>query len=156
MDEKVRISFQIEIPNLDEDIDITSSIRKEINDYIKRLIPQINIVDLEDWNLLICINIRSTNGIGVFKRVSRYPSDKEFEITISLTIPNEDEAIYGLSKVKEGFYFPLNEKKFYLLEPNFKNYSNLYQYILESSKRAIDLAFNQGFTCNGKRIKKTN
>lgn len=154
MDEKVRVLFQIEIPNLDEDIN-TSSIRKELNDYIKGFIPQINIVDLGDWNLLILINIRSTNGIGVFKRARRYPSDKEFEFCISLTIPNEDEAIYGLSKVKDGFYFPLNEKNFYLLEPNFKNYSNLYEYVLDSSKRAIDLAFNQGFTCNGKRIKKT-
>lgn len=124
--------------------------------FLRKINSSGNIIDLEDWNLLILINIRSTNGIGVFKRARRYPSDKEFEISISLTIPNEDEAIYGLSKVKDGFYFPLNEKKFYLLEPNFKNYSNLYEYVLDSSKRAIDLAFKQGFTCNGKRIKKTN
>lgn len=155
MDEKVRVLLPIEIPNLDKDVDI-SSIEQELNNYVKGLLPQINVIDLGDWNLLILINIRSTNGIGVFKRAGRYPSDKEFEISISLAIPNEDEAIYGLSKVKEGFYFPLNEKKFYLLEPNFKNYSNLYEYVLDSSKRAIDLAFNQGFTCNGKRIKKTN
>lgn len=155
MDEKVRVLLPIEIPNLDKDVDI-SSIEQELNNYVKGLLPQINVIDLGDWNLLILINIRSTNGIGVFKRAGRYPSDKEFEISISLAIPNEDEAIYGLSKVKEGFYFPLNEKKFYLLEPNFKNYSNLYEYVLDSAKRAIDLAFNQGFTCNGKRIKKTN
>ena len=51
-----------------------------------------------------------------------------------------------------GFYVPLNNNNFYVLEPNFENYSNLYGYILESSKLAIDLAFTKGISCNGKKI----
>lgn len=152
MDEKVRVLLPTEIPNLDEDVDITS-IAQGLNDYVKALIAQINIQDLDEWNLLILVNARYTNGVGVFKRARRYPSDKEFEISISITIPNDDEAPYGLSKVKDGFYMPLNDKNFYILKPHFENYHNLYQYIFESSKHAINLAFNQGFTCNGKKIK---
>ena len=37
---------------------------------------------------------------------------------------------------------------------NSTNGYNLYHYILESAKQAIDAAFTYGFTCNGKRIKK--
>ncbi|MDR2905921.1 MAG: immunity 9 family protein, partial [Helicobacteraceae bacterium] len=108
MDEKVRVLLPTEIPNLDEDVDITS-IAQGLNDYVKALIAQINIQDLDEWNLLILVNARYTNGVGVFKRARRYPSDKEFEISISITIPNDDEAPYGLSKVKDGFYMPLND-----------------------------------------------
>jgi hypothetical protein len=152
MDEKVRVLMPIEIPNLDEDVDITA-IWRELNSYVKALIPQINIQDLGDWNLLILVNSRATNGIGFFKRLRRYPSDKEFEISISISIPDDKQAHYGLAKVKESYYLPLNDKNFYILSPHFENYHNLYQYILENSKRAIDLAFTHGFTCNGKKIK---
>ena len=152
MDEKVRVLMPIEIPRLDEDVDM-ASIRRELNDYVKALIPQINIQDLGDWNLLVLVNSRATSGIGVFKRARRFPSDNEFEISISISIPDDEQAPYGLSKAKEGFYIPLNDINFYILKPYFENYHNLYQYILESSKRAIDLVFTQGFTCNGKKIK---
>ena len=152
MDEKIKVFLQIEIPRLNEDVDI-ASIRQRLNDHVKSLIPIINIQDLMDWSLLIWVTFRSTNGIGVFKRARRYSSDKEFEFSISVTIPNDNQALYGLSKVKEAFYTPLNDKNFYILKFNFENYNNLHEYILESSKLAIDLAFTKGITCNGKKIK---
>ena len=154
MDEKVKVSLQIEIPRLSEDVDI-DSVRKRLNEYVKSVISGINVTDLEDWRLLIRVTLRSTNGIGVFKWAMRYPSDKEFEFSISVAIPNEKKALYGVSKkVEEAFYVQLNDKNFYVLEPNFENYSNLYEYILESSKLAIHLAFTKGISCNGKKIKK--
>ena len=151
MDKKVRVLMPIEIPRLDNDVDI-ESIKKELNNYIKTLVQNVNIQDLGDWNLLISVVSRSTNKIGVFKRVKRYPSDKEFEISISVPIPNDEQAKYGLTKVKDSYYLPLNVSNFHALNPNIEDYSNLYQYILESSKRAIELAFIHGFTCNGKKI----
>ncbi len=102
MDDKVKVLLQIEIPRLNEDVDI-ASIRKILNEYVKSLIPRINIQDLKDWSLLIWVACRSTNGIGVFKRARCYPSDKEFEFSISVTIPDDNQASYGLSKVKEAF-----------------------------------------------------
>ena len=70
----VKVLLQIEIPRLSEDVDIVS-IRKILNEYVTSLIPRINIQDLKDWSLLIWVAFRSTNGIGVFKRARRYPSD---------------------------------------------------------------------------------
>ena len=151
MDEEVKVCLQIEIPRLSEDVDI-DSVREELNEYVKSVISEINVADLEDWRLLIRVTLRATNGIGVFKRAMRYPSDKEFEFSISVTIPNDTEALYGISKVNEAFYIPLNDKNFYVLEPNFKIYNNLYEYILENSKLAIDMAFTKGIVCNGKRL----
>lgn len=92
-------------------------------------------------------------GIGIFKRAKRFPSNKEFEISISIPVPNLEEARYGISDMT-GIYIPLNIKNFYILSPCFSKYDNLYHYILESAKQAIDAAFTYGFTCNGKRIKK--
>lgn len=152
MKEKIRVLMPTEIPHIDEEVD-TNTIEQELNNYAQALIPRINLQDLDDWRLLIMVNSRATNGIGFFKRSRRYPSDKEFEVSISIGIPSDEQAQYGLARVKEAFYHPLNEKNFYILEPEFENYRNLYHYILESAKRAIDLAFNKGFTCNGKKIK---
>ena len=60
MDDKVKVLLQIEIPRLNEDVDI-ASIRKILNEYVKSLIPRINIQDLKDWSLLIWVAYRSTN-----------------------------------------------------------------------------------------------
>ena len=131
MDEEVKVCLQVEIPRLREDVNI-DSVREELNEYVKSIIWGINIADLEEWKLLIRVTLRATNGIGVFKRAMRYPSDKEFEFSISVAIPNEKEVSYGVSKkVEEAFYVPLNNNNFYVLEPNFENYSNLYEYIGE-------------------------
>ena len=151
MNEKIRVSLQIEIPQLNEYVDI-NSIRQRLNDYVNFSASYVNVQVLIDWKLLIRVTFRYTNGIGVFKRAIRYPSDKEFEFSISVTIPNDTEALYGISKVNEAFYIPLNDKNFYVLEPNFKIYNNLYEYILENSKLAIDMAVTKGIVCNGKRL----
>lgn len=152
MDTTVRVLMPSEIPMLHEEIDL-SSIENELDAYITEILPRINIQELDGWALLISIVSRSTTGIGVFKRIKRYPTDKEFEISISIPIPDNDMATYGYQRVKEGFYSPLDDKKFYTLEPDFEKYNSLYEYIFESSKRAIELAFQHGFVCNGKKIK---
>jgi hypothetical protein len=152
MDEKVIVLMPIEVPCLDENVDIRS-IWLELNSYVKALEPKINLQDLEDWRLLINVLAQRTNAIGVAKRIARFPSDKEYVIYMSISIPDDDQAVYGLSCVKEAFFKEKNEKYSYILEPDFDSYGNLYRYILESSKRAIDLAFTHGLMCNGKKIK---
>lgn len=152
MKEEIRVLMPTEIPRIREEVEI-DSIREELNHYVQTLITHINLQDLDDWRLLINVMAQSADAIGVAKRIARYPSDKEFAIYIGIPIPDNDQIAYGLPSVKEAFFKADNEKYSYILEPEFENYSNLYQYILESAKRAIDLAFNKGFTCNGKKIK---
>lgn len=152
MNEQIRVLMPIQVASLDRDVDIYDIYRK-LNSYIKSISHKINLKDLDDWRLTVSVLSLATNGIGIYKRAHRYPSDKEFEISIAIPIPDNEQAHYGLAKVKEDYYRPLNERRFYISNPCFENYDNLYQYILESSKRAIDLAFTHGFTCNGKRIK---
>jgi len=152
MNAKIRVSLAIQVSSLDKDVDI-KTIRQELNNYVQPLSQRINLQDLGEWRLLILVVYRPTSGIGVFKRAKRYPSDKEFEISMSVSIPNEEQAPYGLAKARNSYYIPLNDKNFCILNPHFENYHNLYQYILESSKRVIDLAFTHGVTCNGKKIK---
>ncbi len=152
MERKIKVSMPIEIPRLEKYVDVNSA-QKMMNDYVDTLTSKINLKDLGQWDILILINYRATSGIGVFKKVRRYPSDEEFEISISISIPDVEQISYGVPSVKEAYYLPLNDKNFYIIEPNYANYANLFQYILESSKQAIDLAFCKGLTCNGKKIK---
>ncbi|WP_071783306.1 Imm9 family immunity protein [Leminorella grimontii] len=151
MSEKIRVLTPCEIPGLANEVDLFS-INKALNSYVETILASINIRDLGDWSILISVTSRSTNGIGVYKRIRRYPSDKEFEISISLTIPDDKQAEYGSSRVNEGFYLPLDDKKFYILPPDFDGYNCLWDYIFCSAKHAIDLAFQHGFTCNGEKI----
>lgn len=153
MNNQYAVLISSEIPELGE-LDLLRSIYRELNGYMEDYNNQINLDDLGDWKLLIQINLRNTNGgIGIFKRAKRFPSNKEFEISISIPVPNLEEARYGISDMT-GIYIPLNIKNFYILSPCFSKYDNLYHYILESAKQTIDAAFTYGFTCNGKRIKK--
>ena len=132
MNNQYAVLISSEIPELGE-LDLLRSIYRELNGYMEDYNNQINLDDLGDWKLLIQINLRNTNGgIGIFKRAKRFPSNKEFEISISIPVPNLEEARYGISDMT-GIYIP---------------------YILESAKQTIDAAFTYGFTCNGKRIKK--
>ncbi|EDQ7228056.1 hypothetical protein XL92_001454 [Salmonella enterica subsp. enterica] len=152
MSEKIRVLMGCEIPEL---MDLTDlfSIEKELNFHMKTISPLINLRDLNDWSILIYIVLRSTNGIGIYKRIKRHYSNKEFEISISMTIPDDGQIEYGTSKVKEGFYLPMVGELFYFLKPNFNEYHCLRDYILCSAKSAIELAFQNGFTCNGKKLK---
>lgn len=151
MFKKVRVSVRSEIPNFHEDEDL-DFIERELNNYMKILIPKINIQDLGDWRVLVLVHVRNTDAIGAFKLSRWYPSDSEYEISVSIPIPDDKQASYGFDKANEGFFSALNDR-FYILEPSFENYDNLYNYILESSKQAISLAFTKGIVCGGKKIK---
>lgn len=154
MNDKIRLLTLCEIPNLDKYVDI-ALIESELNTYIKTLAPKINLQDLEDWNLLVNVLFQRTDAIGVAKRLARYLSDKEYAIYMGIPIPDDEQAAYGLSFVKESFFKRTNEKYSYILDKvDFNSYTDLCQYIIESSKQAIDLAFSYGFTCKGKRILK--
>lgn len=155
MNKFIRILISTEIPGITGKIKL-SSIEKKLSIYISTIAPLINFHDLDDWQLLISITIRPTNGVGVFKRAKRYPSDREFEISISLTIPDDEQASYGLPNVKSGFFNAMNEKNFYILDPTFENHEEIQEYIFENAKKAIELGFTHGFSCNGKRIKTQN
>lgn len=152
MNERIRVLMPVEVPRLDENIDIRS-IWLELNTYIKTIEPRINFYDLEDWRLLVNVLAQRSDVIGVAKRVARFPSDKEYVIYMSIPIPDDEQIAYGLPCVKKAFFKEKNEKYSYILKPSFGCYDNLYQYILESSKRAIDFAFTNGVKCNGKIIK---
>ena len=96
MNNQYAVLISSEIPELGE-LDLLRSIYRELNGYMEDYNNQINLDDLGDWKLLIQINLRNTNGgIGIFKRAKRFPSNKEFEISISIPVPNLEEARWQL------------------------------------------------------------
>lgn len=156
MNDKIRVLMPIEIPGLDKYID-DYLIWSELNTFIKTLAPKINLRDLGNWNLLVNVLAQRTDVISVAKRLARYPSDKEYAIYMSIPIPDDEQAAYGLPCVKEAIFKGTNKKYSHILDKaDFNSYTDLCQYIIESSKHAIDLALTYGFTCNGKRIMKQN
>lgn len=154
MKNQVTVLISAEIPELCEELGLLRSVAQDLNADMADCKSWINLNDLGDWKLVIGINLRNTNGIGIFKRAKRFPSEKEFEISISIPVPDLKTAHYGISD-NTGVYVPLNCKNFYVLDPCFREYADMRHYILESARRAIDTALTYGFTCNGKRIKKS-
>lgn len=153
--EKIQVLFSIEIPKMDEYVEI-GSIERELDNYAKANFINLNAEDLADWSVLIIILLQHTDAIGIAKRTARYPSDKEVSIYIAIPIPDNEQVKYGLSIVKEAYSKINNPKYSYVFLPEFSNYHDLDSYILESSRKAIDFAFTKGFTCNGKKIKYQN
>lgn len=154
MNNQVTVLMSAEIPELCEELDLLRSVAQDLNADMADCKSRVNLNDLGDWNLVIQINLRNTNGIRIFKRAKRFPFSKEFEISISMPVPDLETAHYGISD-NTGVYVPLNCKNFYVINPCFSEYDDMRHYILESARRAIDTAFTYGFTCNGKRIKKS-
>jgi len=143
------------VPRIDDFADIFS-IEKKINTYVESILPRINMEDLSGWRLLLHINSVCTDFIGVFKKFWRYPSDKEYVISIAIPIPNNTQALYGMPPGKKGrnaFFNSIRGNQSHLLDPEYDKYDNLDQYILASAIKAIDLGFTKGFTCYGKKIK---
>ena len=97
MNDKIIVLMPCEIPNLEKYVDI-ALIESELETYIKTLVPKINLQDLEDWNLLVNVLLQRTDAIGVAKRLARYPSDKEYAIYMSIPIPDDEQAAYGLKR----------------------------------------------------------
>lgn len=152
---KVKILPSLEVPGLYKIINIRI-LHHELNNYVDSLAININLKDLLDWKLLIRVTYRNTNKIGIFKRIRRFPSDKECEISISIPIPDQEQVIYGINKESLGFYNPINESKFYSFISQYEQYDNLKSYMIYSAQFAIHSIFEQGFRCNGIKIQLSN
>jgi len=153
---QVGVSMGIEILGLRDFVD-TTSIEKKIKTYIESISPRINMEDLSGWRLTFFISYRHTDLIGVFKKFFRYPSDRQYEISIAIPIPDNTQAPYGMPPSTDEklplFFLPIRSDRFHPLDPEYDKYADLDQYIIASVIRAIDLGFTKGFTCYGKKIK---
>jgi len=98
---QVGVSMGIEVLGLRNFADM-ASIRKKITTYVESILPRINTEDLSGWRLLLLTGYRCTDFIGVYKKFLRHPSDKEYEISISIPIPYNTQAPYGIPTDKNG------------------------------------------------------
>jgi hypothetical protein len=155
MSKKIAISVSSEISNLGDDVDL-SLIRNKLASYVNTLARRVNADELNEWRILVNIVLQNTDGIGVAKRIAKFPSDKEFGLYISIPIPDDAQAVYGLNKVTKETLKKKDEKYSYIMPPNFTSYDDLYSYILDSSKYTIEWIFSRGFLCGGKKIKLEN
>jgi len=104
--EQVRVIMGIEVGPLD--FSDVLSIRKKTTTYVESILPRINMEDLSGWKLIFYINTRCTDFIGVYKKFRRHPSDKEYVISISIPIPANTQAPYGMPPDEDGkisFFF---------------------------------------------------
>jgi len=154
-DEQVEIDIELEVIGLHNFADVFS-LEEKIAAYVESIFPRINIEDLSGWRLSFNITYQCTDFIGVEKKFLRYSSDREYVISITIPIPDNTQASYGMPPGKDGTigcFHPGESKRSHLLDPAYDQYDDLDQYILASTIKAIDLGFTKGFTCSGKKIK---
>jgi len=133
-----------------------NSIEKKIATYLKSIFPRINIEDLSGWRLALSINPACTDFIAIYKKFKQWPEEREYKISITIPIPDNIHAPYGMPPAGNGtigFFRSVRGTGCHLLDPEYDKYANLERYILVSAKRAIDLGFSKGFPCDGKEIK---
>ncbi|NIE74868.1 hypothetical protein F3J45_10530 [Pantoea sp. Ap-967] len=151
----IRCIVSSESPNISNTFDLTET-RNTLNDFLTEQYKWIDNEKLDGWTILVSATIRHTDGVGIFKRTKRFPSDKEFEISIAIPVPSLDDAPYGLDPESSGFYRPLDIGKFHVIRPHYELYSSLREYITKSIELSINTAFKHGLTCNGHIIRLEN
>lgn len=148
----VRCSVSNQSPNVNGAVDLFE-VSRLVNGYVEHRVPEIDIDHLDGWNILIGVVVRNTDNIGIFKRATRYPSDKEFVFSISVPVPEEGVAPYGLPRENSGFFLPVGEKNFHVIIPEYSRYGGIKEYFVESIKVAIDRLFEVGITCHGRKVR---
>ncbi|WP_349974944.1 Imm9 family immunity protein [Pseudomonas sp. WHRI 8519] len=151
MRNSIKCIISNEVPCINDLINI-KDITDRTNQYIAKMRPTINIEQLNGWNILISATIRTTDKIGIYKRTTRYPSDNEFEISISIPAPSLDNASYGLPPKELGYLLAIDEKKFIAITPQYSNYTSLDEFITDSIELAIRKTFETGVTCHAVKI----
>jgi|GEM_PF-923804 len=132
------------------------SIYKKIATYVASILPRVNIEDMSGWRLALTINPACTDFIAIYKKFKPLPSIKEYEILISIPIPDNIQVPYGMPTGRNGTIGVFRSARgtgCHLLDPEYDKYANLEQYFLISAIKAIDLGFTKGLPCDGKEIK---
>ena len=147
----VEFSISNEIPGLTSRLN-TFSIEEHLQEKWLNWMSRVNSEDLGEWTLIFYFVLRATNGVGIFKKNRRYPSDKKIELPISISIPTPDDASYGAIEAKQAFFHPMNEKEFHLLDIPYSRFNNLMDYIYFSCEASVERSLIQKITINGKKI----
>ena len=152
MDSTIRVLMPTEVPGVCDHADYPA-LEVALERHVDTLRSRLDLDVLAGWLLTLWINSRSTDGIGVSKRVRRYPSACEFVISISVPVPDSEQVSWGVGPpARPPFFHPLDAKHFWMLAPQFERYDSLAAFVLDASRQAIELAFTKGMTCHGRRI----
>ncbi|KXU39484.1 hypothetical protein AXE65_08245 [Ventosimonas gracilis] len=152
---QARVRMAIEVPRLGNFVDI-NSINEKINTYLDSVPERINTEDLWGWGLIFRINAFCIDSIAVYKKMWTNAHGKEYIIPIAIPLPDNTQAAYGMppgENGRSGCFLPVESDHFYALDPEYDQYVNLEQYIIESAIKAIDFGLNKGFPRDGKEIK---
>ena len=152
MTKNIKIYVTVEIPQLYEIIS-AQFVYTILNEYIGTIRNKVNFDVIGDWNLSFNILLQKTDKMSIAKRLSIYPSDKEYAIYMSIPIPDDTHIFYGIFSVREAFFKNVNEKYSYVVPFNLNDYNNLSQYIIDSSKQLINISLEKTFSIKGKKIK---
>ena len=113
MTKNIKIYVTVEIPQLYEIIS-AQSVYTILNEYIGTIRNKVNFDVIGDWNLSFNILLQKTDKMSIAKRLSIYPSDKEYAIYMSIPIPDDTQIFYGIFSVREAFFKNVNEKYSYV------------------------------------------
>jgi len=135
--------------------------REHLNRFFQDLTKDIKVDNsINDWKLLIRVilgGMMDEKRIGISKRGVTYPSDKEKDVSIRISLPTTDEAIWGI-KDKRRFdkYAKTTGKYVEYLPVDYSRYENMKDYIENTIKYALDYLFTKGINLKGKKIKRSN
>ncbi|QNF34728.1 hypothetical protein HUW51_19070 [Adhaeribacter swui] len=144
-------SYVIDFLDVEFDSDKLSEILEVEAD---KVLDKITSKDLSDWEVQFKGVYGKGEQIKVFTGNRSYTSDKIKLIVIHIPIPTKQISSWGVED-KQHISIgtpPSGDKYFKLLPVNYGDFTNRFDYILNSFRRGIELSFKEGFKVNGQLI----
>ena len=121
---------------------------------INTILDKYAIVELNEWEIEFIAIYGNLDQIYVCRKNKSQTNTKSKEIVVHIPIPNKNNSDWGVRAnqiVKSNFS---NKNKYCeAIEIDFRNYSDIYEFINDCMRKAIKHTFEQGFTINNIKIK---
>jgi hypothetical protein len=133
----------------------TDSVDEYFEQPLKKLSEIIQNETLNEWTLTFSCVYVTLKKLRMYKRGTIYRKDKEKEMSIAIPIPLDTDIDWGVKEKPENLqtFFPIDERKFIILEPDFHLSNSMQNHVISCIKRGITAILQEGFTVSGHKIK---
>lgn len=145
------------------DFPYSHTLRQNFQIFFDQIKPQLCHEKLNDWTIEFHINPTNIywletkeddkNFLGIYKKGFTYSNVKDKVFSVIIPIPNSNQISWGLPEERYLHRPKANPNNFFLIECNIKEFTNLEDYFLESTKKIINSFLSKGFTIQGIKLR---
>ena len=128
-------------------------IEEPLENEIDLILKNYNLPELKDWTIKFFALYGNFNKIYVCRQARSQVEMKYKEIVIHIPIPKKSKFEWGVNDNQIVAIKTPSSKFCESLEPDFENFHNRYDFIIDCMHKGILHTFKRGFTVNNIKIK---